>query len=596
MSAKQELLMWRQSPRDRESAMIFLPNPTGRLHVGNGMILWLTAREAKLRELNTVLGILDDSPGNVLIPGNPNWRITREIVATGMDKFRLTREKAWASLLMAAELLGIEIQPACRSQYHARYMEVFDMALRAGLIKEISPGCLVYADTNAIEDTVMGEIYPSYAIERAAYVMGLDFPFSENIYQIQHPFLFMVDVFDNYVPMHIRGQDILNQWPQEVAPFRTLCKLFGPRPPLKYVHVPVLHTASGVAMHKSQGTSEAYDFETWARRFKTVDERRRKLEEYIVGPEKPFAYENVVKNTTVYINEDGSYRHVPILYYYQVARERRPYMFGLGAFVWKTATELGDGLFIHNEFEGECTSLCSVAGGPPESKTVEVHEMSKEVFHLGKRSEHLRITYKAEHTSYDYWEAGSCNVLLTPGAMVEVSAWIRGNRPVQLVLAYRFRGIAGWGGCLRGGCYRGTGEWEEVKVSNVEQMVSPDKFGPQFPARASGYDGTQVAELYSIQLDVRSNRGVVDFYIDDLRVYTKLPTELGGVMEDIEKLNKHTELADNSTFTEMRTIIEDLKMGLASPYPAKRIETQTNAATIFETYRDLRRDLVLLVP
>lgn len=260
-------------------AMFFTPNLTGPLHIGNAVVLWLTAKEAQKRGLRFIV-CFDDLPGSIDSPGQARPRTTiQDIIATVQ------------SVLGTCELLGIDdVEFHHRSHYMARYFEVFDVMQRAGLVIEVDATMYTHVNSPVTEDAICGTLCDLYDRVRACYCFG-------------RPFVTLIDWFDFKTPLHIRGYDISHAAAPEMRLFPLMRKVLGDRPPMEYAHIPQIARPDGTTLHKSTlenpdartGIDEdnPYLFSVWAKRWYDAGERRAALESIVLMPGKPYALSNI---------------------------------------------------------------------------------------------------------------------------------------------------------------------------------------------------------------------------------------------------------------------------------------------------------------
>jgi len=260
-------------------AMFFSPNLTGPLHIGNAVVMWLTAKEAQMRGLRFII-CFDDLPGSIDSPGMARPK------PSVLDRISTVQ-----SCLDACELLGIEdVEFHYRSHYMARYFEVFDVMQRAGLVSEVDATMYTHVNSPETEDAICGNLCDTYDRVRSCYCFG-------------RPFVTLVDWFDFETPLHIRGYDIAHAAAPELRLWPVMCKVLGDRKPMEYAHIPQIARADGTTLHKSAlenpdartGIDEdnPYLFSVWARRWANWKDVRINLEYIVLRPYKPYALSNI---------------------------------------------------------------------------------------------------------------------------------------------------------------------------------------------------------------------------------------------------------------------------------------------------------------
>ena len=260
-------------------AMFFSPNLTGPLHIGNAVVMWLTAKEAQMRGLRFIV-CLDDYPSSIDTPGRARPKPSV-----------LDRVATVQSCMSACELLGIEdVQYHYRSSYVCRYFEVFEMMQAGGLVREVDATMYAPITTPVTDDAICGTLSDTYDLVRSCYCFG-------------RAFVTLVDWFDFETPLHIRGYDIAHAAAPELRLFPLMCKVLGDRKPMEYAHIPQIARADGTPLHKSLLENPAvrtgiedenpYLFEAWAQRWPSAETRRLMLERIVLIPGKPYALSNI---------------------------------------------------------------------------------------------------------------------------------------------------------------------------------------------------------------------------------------------------------------------------------------------------------------
>jgi len=269
--------MIRPEPEPR-GAMFFSPNLTGPLHIGSAVVLWLTAREARERNLRFIVNFDMNCP-SVDHPGKIR---RRPALADRMA----TMESARA----ACELLNIpEVEFRFRQDYWARYWEVFEMLKKRGSLRAVGHTHWVSMDAHFAYDRIIGPIYD--VSEQVS-----------SCYTFSQAFCALVDWWDFETPLHIRGQDIRYQSAQEQRLWRIVSEVLGDRPGMEYAHIPEIFRADHTPLHKShEGVlktragmrDDPYLFTEWARYYDGPLARREALEQIVLKPGADYALSNI---------------------------------------------------------------------------------------------------------------------------------------------------------------------------------------------------------------------------------------------------------------------------------------------------------------
>jgi len=264
----------------KPQALIFAPNLTGPLHVGNALVLWLTAREAWIRRIDWVVR-LDD-------------RYERD-EDRNADRERATVE----SIRAACELLDIEPAETYRySERCPRYVRMAHMLLERGLAHREPFGepteTIVANGTPYHADAIHGRVRPPGS---PIVLRG-----TPNIHLAA-----VCDYIDYRTPLHVRGVDLLPYMMPEVA----LCRLVDRldhggahgAPPV-YAHVPVVADRDGTPLHKGDGVPMNYVYGQWARNERDPAARRRALEALVYNGH-PRVWANANRAQQVDVTPDG---------------------------------------------------------------------------------------------------------------------------------------------------------------------------------------------------------------------------------------------------------------------------------------------------
>lgn len=273
-----------------KGCMIFAPNPSGPLHVGNAAILWLTAKEAQLRGLRFLIRI-----------DNCSMFTTDQIPSaypfdTVIDTLQSLKE--------ACRLLDIT-PDFCYwlNERTSRYCQIIDKMTAAGTLEAPSAGYCVMRDCPAMLDVCRTGIqcrqdgvgYPLSYDPRRSVVCRFKMQSRVNI---------VFDAMDFNVPLHIRAHDLFAEMFPEGRLWMLLaetCKLT--RQPLMYAHIPIICEPNGKPLHKSQGPNYKYTFANWAKAYPSPAALRNALERLVLYPNMPYALTNVRMESEVNLPE-----------------------------------------------------------------------------------------------------------------------------------------------------------------------------------------------------------------------------------------------------------------------------------------------------
>ena len=229
-----------------ESYMIFAPNRTGALHIGNAMILALIADEAERLRIK-VLEILDPIA---------SWNTEYGDV----DRDALARETQ-ASLERANEYLHVPVADIFwRERRYSRYQDVAQKLVQNGSAVERPNGTIVLKNGACIEDETYGRIWDSGAI-----VMYRGEPWGSLVG--------VVDSVDFHVPVWI---DDIGLMPDALDASALWAYIADCEPP-RSIHVPTICDAEGRPLSKRSGVRAPYEFDAWARRYLDATARRAAL-------------------------------------------------------------------------------------------------------------------------------------------------------------------------------------------------------------------------------------------------------------------------------------------------------------------------------
>jgi len=265
----------------------------------------------------------------------------------------------------------------------------------------------------------------------------------------------------------------------------------------------------------------------------------------------------------------------------------------LSSCAW-VATGGGEGAYFSEEFEGKELKLVEWAGD--HEKKIEAHDLSSNVFHSGKQSEHIRIVYGNKGARYDYWRIKDLQpITLTPGMMLEISAWVKADRPMDIRVSWAVKG-GKKSGVITGGRYSGNGAWEEIRLGNIEEQAFSQ-------AEAAQVDVSQGLAMTVIGFNLYgfSEKQNIDLYVDEIRIYTRIPLEIEGINREKSRIARMLS-ADGTKkyaedFEELYEQLDDAKKILAeTPDGAtERVAAQKLLKDIFGRYKRMKMRLALAV-
>lgn len=257
--------------------MIFAPNPSGRLHLGNAVTLWLTAKEAMARGCKLLIRI-----------DYGYWPHKEEAAEQrGIDSVRTS-----------LGILGIDnYWMIDTEERRGRYWGAM-VRLGAELLNPLDGQCFISAGNTGVRDYIRGTV-PTVMCYSWLRVPNED---------IDGPYTHLcnaVDFHDYNVPLHIRGwsnQHMLYR-PIEIALYR---ELWGPstRPP-DYATIPSIADSTGHVLSKSKGPPSEYDFEIWSKQFSSTEEIRTALERIVLRPGEPYHLANIRNEEILHVTPAG---------------------------------------------------------------------------------------------------------------------------------------------------------------------------------------------------------------------------------------------------------------------------------------------------
>ena len=257
-----------------EQHIIFAPNESGPLHIGNGVDLALIADKAK--ELNIkVLERLDP-----ISPWNTEY--------AGMDLAKAAKETA-LSLDRANELLNVPVADIIYSEArYGRHMGVAHALVGRGVAVDIGHGTIILNNSVCVEDGNYGQVWESPAI-----IVYRGTPYS-SLVEVVDSIDFDIPIWIDDVTLMIDAIGVRKLWPfVTTMPFPD------------YLHYPEVCDSEGVSLSKSSGVASEYLLHVWARQFKDAEERRGVLRGMVTRPTKDGSRTEFLKAKSVWVDAHG---------------------------------------------------------------------------------------------------------------------------------------------------------------------------------------------------------------------------------------------------------------------------------------------------
>jgi len=263
--------------------MIFAPNLTGPLHLGNAVVLWLTAREAMQRNADLVIRL--DDRYNLPEDRNP-------------DAERASIE----SVERALDALGVRATVYRYSARAGRYARAFHALREAGLLVPHGHETYVLRDACCFaEDVIHG---PLRSAASCVWWRG----------QPNACLAAVCDFLDFGVELHVRGCDLMPWSVLEPTLLDRVARVQGvaEAPRVRYAHIPMVADWRGGTLHKSDLSDGEYSLERLAARCNDAMELRAVLEGIVQGPpRRPFAWANVLRARQVDVYPHGGHAGGP---------------------------------------------------------------------------------------------------------------------------------------------------------------------------------------------------------------------------------------------------------------------------------------------
>ena len=201
---------------------------------------------------------------------------------------------------------------------------------------------------------------------------------------------------------------------------------------------------------------------------------------------------------------------------------------------------------------------------------VKLHELSKTEFHSGKQSEHIIVKYLGSgERPCDFWgvgPAGKISIPLIPGAMTKISAWVKSTQKVALICSVSYEGTH-TPGLLSGSISSGSGQWEELTISNIVDAAEKT-------AKAYGFGTDKLSgkkpilnmigfNLY-ISPDEFTKSFKADVYIDNITVYPDYAEVLSKIDEIEKEREKVLNLLSETKHSGLRKEFEEIYKKIGS--------------------------------
>ena len=267
--------------------MFFRPNRTGWIHIGNALVLHLTAREAKRRGYRFGIYLDDITPTSMAKMGTDE-----EQKATDESSMRACKLLGWKPdvVLTFSHMLPLrrKLMNFFWEQFEKEDWEAALHHLRLPL---------------GFTDLILGnEVGIDHLQGKAT---GPKFLCMELAHQA---FDHIIDYISWRVPLHIRGMDILSLATFEAVMMPAVLRWLGDHAPEgyagpQYAHIPQIsgwvgrfnlknfplhnmqvrdHRNAEVTLERDRGAWDIWKFCTWAEHLDTPEERRRALEELVL--------------------------------------------------------------------------------------------------------------------------------------------------------------------------------------------------------------------------------------------------------------------------------------------------------------------------
>jgi len=229
-------------------------------------------------------------------------------------------------------------------------------------------------------------------------------------------------------------------------------------------------------------------------------------------------------------------------------------------------------------------------------KKVAAHDLSSNVFHSGKQSEHISIVYGNKGARYDYWRIkGLQPITLTPGMMLEVSAWVKADSPMDIRVAWAVKD-GKKSGVITGGRYNGIGIWEKIRLGDIEEQA----FSQSEAAHVDVSQGL-VITVIGFNLYGVGKKQDIDLYVDEVKIYTRIPLEIDGINREKTRvarmLSSEAGKKHAGDFERLYEELDDAKKKLAKTTDgsAEQIAAQKLLKDIFNRYKRMKMRLVMEV-
>ena len=243
--------MYGKHMKTKESYVIFAPNRSGFLHIGNALALSLAADEAERLGVK-VLEILDPIA---------HWNTEYGDVDRAALAVQTEDSLKWAN-----ELLDVPLKMIIERESRMwRYMRTARKLVKDGVAIERPNGTIVLKDAHYIDDEVYGRVWQSSGI-----VVYRGVPW-DSLVGVVDSIDFDVPVWIDDVSMTCSALEAKRLWPHVTD-----------RPFPRCRHVPTICDATGAPLSKRSGPDLEYLFHNWAEQFPDAETRRGMLRNMIM--------------------------------------------------------------------------------------------------------------------------------------------------------------------------------------------------------------------------------------------------------------------------------------------------------------------------
>lgn len=275
-----------------KGCMVFAPNQSGPLHVGNAAVLWLTAREAMQRGLRFLIRIDNGGHCHMLTEDQIPSAYSLDTIIASLRSLQAT-----------CRLLDISPDYYWLNERTTRYREIISKMAEDGTLTMPDDGYYYMRDCPMVTDLCHGGTARRIAglkelrcCDPTRAVMGT--------FIVSSYTHIVFDAMDFNIPLHIRAHDLLSEMYPEARLWTLLAETYKlTRPPLHYAHVPMVCQPNGEPLHKTGKHASKYFFENWAQSYDTPARRQRALEKIMLTPGQPYAIENMNQANEICLEE-----------------------------------------------------------------------------------------------------------------------------------------------------------------------------------------------------------------------------------------------------------------------------------------------------